>query len=134
MAAPKNVIKEEIKMTKTFTGFKNLIPALKKQRYFKEDSAVKDQGVVSYTSTALGNHATVTLNHDTGDVVFTYTSKGVLPVKLERFAISDADQQADAVMIELDEFNQLARAVSGSLSNINVRRSDHRKPYPTYKE
>ena len=114
-------------MTKTFTGFKNLIPALKKQRYFKEDSAVKDQGVVSYTSTALGNH-------DTGDVVFTYTSKGVLPVKLERFAISDADQQADAVMIELDEFNQLARAVSGSLSNINVRRSDHRKPYPTYKE
>lgn len=121
-------------MTKTFTGFKNLIPALKKQRYFKEDSAVKDQGVVSYTSTALGNHATVTLNHDTGDVVFTYTSKGVLPVNLERFAISDADQQADAVMIELDEFNQLARAVSGSLSNINVRRSDHRKPYPTYKE
>lgn len=109
--------------------FKNLIPALKKIRYFKEDNTVKDQGIVSYTSTALGNKATVVLNHDTGEVIFTFTYKQVIPIKLERFAIANADRQAKAVITELDEFNQLICSVLGSLSNINVRRPHHNNPY-----
>lgn len=102
--------------------FNNLIPALDKAGYAKENNAAKDEGVVSYSNAHLGFPAIVDLNHDTGDVVFTYGQSQIMPIKLERFKITDADQHVDAVLAELNDFNHLARAVIGTLSIIDAQR------------
>lgn len=67
--------------------FNNLIPALAKAHYFKENNAAKDEGIVSYSNADLGFPAIVDLNHDTGDVVFTYGQSQIMPIKLERLKI-----------------------------------------------
>ena len=102
--------------------FNNLIPALAKAHYFKENTAAKDEGVVSYSNSDLGVPAIVDLNHDTGDVVFKYGQSHVMPIKLERLKITDADQHVDHVLAELKDFNHLARAVIGTLSVIDAQR------------
>lgn len=102
--------------------FDNLIPALAKAHYFKENTAAKDEGIVSYSNAHLGIPAIVDLNHDTGDVVFKYGQSHVMPIKLERFKITDADQHVNHVLAELNDFNHLARAVIGTLSFIDAQR------------
>lgn len=106
--------------------FDNIIPALAKAHYFKENTAAKDEGVVSYSNADLGFPAIVDLNHDTGDVVFTYGQSQIMPIKLERLKITNADQHVDFVLDELKDFNHLARAVIGTLSFIDAQRSNHR--------
>lgn len=102
--------------------FNNLIPALAKAHYFKENTAAKDEGIVSYKNSDLAFPAVVNLNHDAGDVVFTYGQSQIMPIKLERFKITDADQHVDHVLAELNDFNHLARAVIGTLSVIDAQR------------
>lgn len=102
--------------------FDNLIPALATINYFKENNAAKDKGIVSYSNAHLGFPAIVDLNHDTGNVVFTYGQSHVMPIKLERLKITDADQHVDGVLAELKDFNHLARAVIGTLSFIDAQR------------
>ena len=102
--------------------FNNLIPALAKAHYFKENTAAKDEGVVSYKNADLGFPAVVNLNHDTDDVVFKYGQSHVMPIKLERLKITDADQYVDHVLAELKDFNHLARAIVGTLSFIDAQR------------
>lgn len=106
--------------------FNNLIPALAKVGYTKENNAAKDEGVVSYTHADLGFPAVVNLNHDTGDVVFTYGQSQIMPIKLERFKITDADTHIDFVLDELNAFNHLVRSIIGTLSFIDAQRSNHR--------
>lgn len=106
--------------------FDNLIPALATVNYHKENTAAKDEGVVSYRNSDLGFLAVVNLNHDTGDVVFTYGQSQIMPIKLERLKITDADQHVDHVLAELDAFNHLVRSVIGTLSVIDAQRSNHR--------
>lgn len=102
--------------------FNNIIPALAKAHYFKENTAAKDEGVVSYRNSDLALPAIVDLNHDTGDVVFTYGQSQIMPIKLERFKITDADRHVDHVLAELDAFNHLVRSVIGTLSVIDAQR------------
>lgn len=106
--------------------FNNLIPALAKAHYFKENNAAKDEGVVSYRNSDLALPAIVDLNHDTGDVVFTYGQSQIMPIRLERLKITDADQHVDHVLAELNAFNHLVRSVIGTLSFIDAQRSNHR--------
>ena len=106
--------------------FNNLIPALAKAGYSKENNAAKDEGVVSYSNAHLGFPAIVDLNHDTGDVIFTYGQSQIMPIKLERFKITDADMHVDFVLDELDAFNHLVRSIIGTLSFIDAQRSNHR--------
>ena len=102
--------------------FNNLIPALAKAHYFKENTAAKDEGIVSYKNSDLAFPAVVNLNRDTGDVVFKYGQLQIMPIKLERLKITDADQHVDFVLDELNAFNHLARAVIGTLSVIDAQR------------
>lgn len=102
--------------------FNNLIPALAKAHYFKENTAAKDEGIVSYKNSDLAFPAVVDLNHDTGDVVLKYGQSQVMPIKLERFKITDADTHVDFVLAELKDFNHLARAIVGTLSFIDAQR------------
>lgn len=102
--------------------FNNLIPALAKAHYFKENTAAKDEGIVSYKNSDLALPAIVDLNHDTGDVVFTYGQSQIMPIKLERFKITDADRHVDHVLAELKDFNHLACAIVGTLSFIDAQR------------
>ena len=102
--------------------FNNLIPALAKAGYTKENNAAKDEGIVSYKNSDLGFPAVVNLNHDTGDIVFTYGQSQIMPIKLERLKITDADRHVDHVLAELKDFNHLARAVIGTLSFIDAQR------------
>lgn len=106
--------------------FDNLIPALAKAHYFKENTAAKDESIVSYKNSDLGFPAIVDLNHDTGDVVFTYGQSQIMPIKLERLKITDADKHIDFVLDELNAFNHLVRSVIGTLSFIDAQRSNHR--------
>ena len=106
--------------------FDNLIPALATVNYYKENNAAKDEGVVSYRSSHLSFPAIVDLNHDTGDVVLKYGQSQVMPIKLERFKITDADMHVDFVLDELDAFNHLVRSIIGTLSFIDAQRSNHR--------
>lgn len=106
--------------------FDNLIPALATVNYHKENNAAKDEGVVSYRNADLGFPAIVDLNHDTGDVVFIYDQSQIMPIKLERLKITDADQYVDHVLVELKDFNHLVRSVIGTLSFIDAQRSNHR--------
>lgn len=102
--------------------FDNLIPALATVNYHKENNAARDEGIVSYKNSDLAFPAVVDLNHDTGDVVFTYGQSQIMPIKLERLKITDADQHVDFVLDELKDFNHLARAVIGTLSVIDAQR------------
>lgn len=102
--------------------FNNLIPALAKAHYFKENTAAKDEGVVSYRNSDLALPAIVDLNHDTGDVVFTYGQSQIMPIKLERLKITDADEHVDFVLDELNAFNHLVRSIIGTLSVIDAQR------------
>lgn len=102
--------------------FNNLIPALAKAHYFKENTAAKDEGIVSYKNSDLALPAIVDLNHDTGDVVFTYGQSQIMPIKLERLKITDADRHVDGVLAELKDFNHLVRSVIGTLSFIDAQR------------
>lgn len=106
--------------------FNNLIPALAKVGYTKENNAAKDEGIVSYSNADLGFPAIVDLNHDTGDVVFKYGQSQVMPITLERFKITDANEHVDGVLAELNNFNHLVRSVIGTLSFIDAQRSNHR--------
>jgi hypothetical protein len=102
--------------------FDNLIPALATVNYHKENNAAKDEGVVSYSNAHLGFPAIVDLNHDTGDVIFTYGQSQIMPIKLERLKITDANEHVDFVLDELNAFNHLARAIVGTLSFIDAQR------------
>lgn len=106
--------------------FNNLIPALAKADYTKENNAAKDEGVVSYSNADLGVPAIVDLNHDTGDVVFKYGQSQIMPITLERLKITDADAHVDFVLDELNAFNHLVRSVIGTLSFIDAQSSNHR--------
>lgn len=102
--------------------FDNLIPALATVNYHKENNAAKDEGIVSYSNADLGFPAIVNLNHDTGDAVFTYGQSQIMPIKLERLKITDADQHVDHVLAELKDFNHLVRSIIGTLSFIDAQR------------
>lgn len=106
--------------------FDNLIPALAKAGYTKENNAAKDEGIVSYKNSDLALPAVVNLNHDTGDVVFTYGQSQIMPIKLERLKLTDANQHVDGVLEELNAFNHLVRSVIGTLSLIDAQRSNNR--------
>ena len=106
--------------------FDNLIPALATVNYHKENNAAKDEGIVSYKNSDLAFPAVVNLNHDTGDVVFTYGQSQIMPIKLERFKITDADVHVDFVLDELNAFNHLVRSIIGTLSLIDAQRSNNR--------
>lgn len=106
--------------------FDNLISALATVNYRKENNAAKDEGIVSYSNAHLGFPAIVDLNYDTGDVVFKYGQSQVMPIKLERLKITDADAHVDFVLDELNAFNHLVRSVIGTLSFIDAQRSSHR--------
>jgi len=107
-------------------SFNNLIPALATVNYHKENNAAKDEGIVSYSNADLGFPAIVDLNHDTGDVVFTYGQSQIMPIKLERLKITDADVRVDFVLDELNASNHLVRSIIGTLSFIDAQRSNHR--------
>lgn len=49
--------------------FENLIPELHKKCYFKDDTT--DQAISIYKNNKYGLSATITLNHNTGDALFT---------------------------------------------------------------
>lgn len=108
--------------------FENLIPELHKKHYFKEDN--ENSTISVYSSTIHGNHATVKLNHNTGQAIFIFKNTAVIPITVENDPIYNANQKIKATMIELEEFNQLSYAILGKLKTIAIRRPQHDKYRP----
>ena len=86
-------------------SFKNIIPELHKKRYVKEDTT--DQPISIYKHTKYNLSATVILNHDTNEAIFTFRYLPIMPFKLECDPIPNANQNADTVIEELETFNQM---------------------------
>lgn len=97
--------------------FENLIPKLHKKHYFKED--VTDQTISIYKHTKYSLSATVILNHDTNEAIFTFRYLPIMPFKLERGHIPNADQNADTVIKELETFNQMIYVAVNRLTKLN---------------
>lgn len=97
--------------------FKNLIPKLHKKHYVKENAT--DQTISIYKHTKYSLSATVILNHDTNEALFTFRYLPIMPFKLERDPIPNADQNADTVIEELETFNQLIYVAVNRLTKRN---------------
>lgn len=100
--------------------FKNLIPKLNKKHYVKENTT--DQAISIYKNTNYSLSATVTLNHNTGDAIFTFRYLPIMPFKLECEPIPNANQNANTVIEELETFNQMIY--------VAVNRLTKRKSHP----
>ena len=70
--------------------FENLIPKLHKKHYVKENTT--NQTISIYKNNKYGLSATVTLNHNTGQAIFTFRYLPIMPFKLKRDPIPNADQ------------------------------------------
>lgn len=99
--------------------FENLIPRLHKKHYSKENTT--DQTISIYKHNRYSLSATVTLNHNTGQVLFTFKYLPIMPFKLERDPINDADQNANTVIEELETFNQMIYVAVNRLTKRNNR-------------
>lgn len=97
--------------------YKNLIPELHKKHYFKENTT--DQTISIYKNNRYSLSATVMLNHDTGQALFTFRYLPIMPFKLERGPIPNADQNADTVIEELETFNQMIYVAVNRLTKLN---------------
>lgn len=97
--------------------FENLIPELHKKHYSKEDTT--SQTISIYKNNRYGLSATVTLNHNTGQAIFTFRYLPIMPFKLECDPIPNADQNADTVIEELETFNQIIYVVVNRLTKRN---------------
>lgn len=97
--------------------FENLIPELHKKHYVKENTT--NQTISIYKHTKYGLSATITLNHNTGQALFTFRYLPIMPFKLERDPIPNADQNADTVIEELETFNQMIYVAINRLTKLN---------------
>lgn len=99
--------------------FENLIPELHKKLYEKHHT---DQNISFYKHIRYSLSATVILNHQTGEVIFTFYYIPIIPFKLERDPIPNADQKADDVISELETFNKMSYAAIRRLTKCNTQR------------
>ena len=97
--------------------FENLIPKLHKKQYVKENAT--DQTISIYKNNKYSLSATVMLNHDTGQAIFTFRYLPIMPFKLERDPIPNADQNANTVIKELETFNQMIYVAVNKLTKRN---------------
>ena len=97
--------------------FENLIPKLHKKQYVKENTT--NQTISIYKHTKYDLSATITLNHNTGQAIFTFRYLPIIPFKLERDPIPNADQNADTVIEELETFNQMIYVAVNRLTKLN---------------
>lgn len=97
--------------------FENLIPKLHKKHYFKENAT--DQTISIYKNNRYSLSATVILNHDTNEAIFTFRYLPIMPFKLECDPIPNADQNADTVIKELETFNQIIYVAVNRLTKLN---------------
>lgn len=97
--------------------FKNLIPELHKKHYVKENTT--DQAISIYKNNRYGLSATVMLNHNTGDTIFTFKHLPIMPFKLECDPIPNADQSANTIIEELETFNQMIYVAVNRLTKRN---------------
>lgn len=97
--------------------FKNLIPELNKKHYFKENAT--DQDISIYKNNRCDLSATVTLNHNTGQALFTFRYLPIMPFKLERDPIPNTNQNTNTVIEELETFNQMIYVTVNRLTKRN---------------
>lgn len=97
--------------------FKNLIPELNKKHYFKENAT--DQPISIYKHTKYSLSATVILNHDTNEAIFTFRHLPIMPFKLVCDPIPNANQNADTVIEKLETFNQMIYTAVNRLTKLN---------------
>ena len=97
--------------------FENRIPKLHKKHYFKENAT--DQTISIYKNNRYGLSATVMLNHDTNEAIFTFRYLPIMPFKLKRDPIPNADQNANTVIEELETFNQMIYVAVNKLTKLN---------------
>lgn len=97
--------------------FENLIPKLHKKHYVKENTT--DQTISIYKNNRYSLSATVMLNHNTGQALFTFKYLPIMPFKLKRDSIPNADQNADTVIEELETFNQMIYVTVNKLTKRN---------------
>lgn len=97
--------------------YKNLIPKLHKKQYVKENAT--NQTISIYKNNRYSLSATVTLNHDTGQALFTFRYLPIMPFKLERDPIPNADQNANTIIEELETFNQMIYVTVNKLTKLN---------------
>lgn len=97
--------------------FENLIPKLHKKHYVKENTT--DQTISIYKNNKYSLSATVILNHDTNEAIFTFRYLPIMPFKLKRDPIPNADQNADTVIKELETFNQTIYVAVNRLTKLN---------------
>lgn len=76
-------------------------------------------GRVVHKNNRYGLSATVTLNHNTGQALFTFRYLPIMPFKLECDPIPNADQNADTVIKELETFNQMIYVAVNRLTKLN---------------
>ena len=98
-------------------NFENLIPKLNKKHYFKKDN--NNQAISIYKNNKYGLSATITLNHNTGQALFTFRYLPIMPFKLECDPIPNADQNANTVIEELETFNQMIYIAVNRLTKLN---------------
>lgn len=97
--------------------FENLIPKLNKKQYVKEDTTGQPISIYKHTKYSLS--ATVILNHDTNEAIFTFRYLPIMPFKLEYDPIPNANQNADTVIEELETFNQMIYVAVNRLTKLN---------------
>ena len=97
--------------------FENLIPKLHKKHYVKENTT--DQAISIYKNNRYGLSATITLNHNTGQAIFTFRYLPIMPFKLECDPINNADQNTNTVIEELETFNQMIHVAVNRLTKRN---------------
>ena len=97
--------------------FENLIPKLHKKHYVKENTT--NQTISIYKNNRYGLSATVTLNHNTGQALFTFRYLPIMPFKLECDPIPNADQNTNTVIKELETFNQMIYVAVNKLTKRN---------------
>ena len=97
--------------------FENLIPKPHKKHYVKKDTT--DQAISIYKHTKYSLSATVTLNHNTGQALFTFRYLPIMSFKLERDPIPNANQNADTIIEELETFNQMIYVTVNKLTKRN---------------
>ena len=97
--------------------FENLIPKLHKKQYVKENAT--DQTISIYKNNRYSLSATVILNHDTNEAIFTFRYLPIMPFKLECDPIPNANQNTDTVIEELETFNQMIYVAVNRLTKLN---------------
>jgi hypothetical protein len=97
--------------------FENLIPELHKQHYVKENTT--NQIISIYKNNRYDLSATITLNHNTGNAIFTFKYLPIMPFKLECEPIPNANQNANTIIEELETFNQMIYVAVNRLTKHN---------------